>query len=489
MRVHQQRLILELLKTIYETQVDGFYADCQEGAIGVGEYIESIEGEGTQTVALLEEYCELLFKANNGEASEKQLRRHMIKIENSVKTELKPTRIEIAFLSYKASMSDSIESVFLSAKGDPDCDAYWIPIPYFDRNTDGSFGTMHFEGAECYSDRLEVTKWQEYDVEARHPDVIFTFNPYDGNNYVTSVHPDFYSERLRDHTELLVYIPYFVIIGDSIADHFCTAAGCVFSHKAIIQSEKLRDEYTRMFKEAYGVRFGKPEDKFIALGSPKFDPVINSKRDDYGLPENWRKLIGSKKIVLYNTSLWAILDGNEQYLKKLRCVFDTFSKRDDVILWWRPHPLSEATYSSMRRQLIDEYERIVASYKSAGWGIYDDTSDLHRAIAVSDAYYGDWSSLVTMYGMTGKPIVIQHYDAETCVSSDKLFGKLTDTIDNYKDLIYKDYVMHDNNDVSFPVSEDGTIHGQKEAFSSRSTISDGTSGAIIYKYVKKQILS
>jgi hypothetical protein len=48
-----------------------------------------------------------------------------------VKTELKPNQIEVAFLSYKASMSDCIETIYLAAKADPMCDAYWIPIPYY----------------------------------------------------------------------------------------------------------------------------------------------------------------------------------------------------------------------------------------------------------------------------------------------------------------------------------------------------------------------
>jgi hypothetical protein len=48
----------------------------------------------------------------------------------------------------------------------------------------------------------------------------------------------------------------------------------------------------------------------------------------------------------------------------------------------------------------------VRKYKGESWGIYDDTSDLHRAIAMSDAYYGDPSSVVTLYEATGKPTLI-----------------------------------------------------------------------------------
>jgi hypothetical protein len=68
--------------------------------------------------------------------------------------------------------------------------------------------------------------------------------------------------------------------------------------------------------------------------------------------------------------------------------------------------MSAATYRAMRPQLMGEYENIVAEFRREGFGIYDDTADLHRAIACSDAYYGDASSLAALYAVTGKPVMI-----------------------------------------------------------------------------------
>ncbi|MDR3294335.1 MAG: hypothetical protein LBT26_00700 [Clostridiales Family XIII bacterium] len=422
MRKHQQAKILELLRTLGEAHGElrkqsapeaavNLLAGCQEFARRIGEFIEETEGEGTQAVTLLEEYCELLYYASVGTGGAnhtKKLQAQLAKIENTVRSELVPDRIEAAFLSYSASMSDSILSIYLAAKADPDCDAYWIPIPYYERNAGGSFGTMHLDGAECYGG-VECTDWQKYDLEARRPDAVFTFAPYDAGNFVTSVHPDFYCERLRGLTDLLCYVPYFVT-ADDVEEQFCTVAGCVFAHKVILQSEKIRSTYIREFKAAYGKSFGKPEEKFVALGSPKYDAVINTKRGDCRLPDEWRVRAGGKKVIFYNTTIAAILQGNEQYLEKLRHVLDTFRKREDVVLWWRPHPLNEATYKSMRAQLSDGYRKIIADYKRGGFGIFDDTADFHRAIAVSDGYYGDGSSAVALYEATGKPLMIQNLD-------------------------------------------------------------------------------
>ena len=42
-----------------------------------------------------------------------------------------------------------------------------------------------------------------------------------------------------------------------------------------------------------------------------------------------------------------------------------------------------------------------------GWGIYDDSAELERAIALCDGYYGDHSSLVQLCQEAGKPVMIQ----------------------------------------------------------------------------------
>ena len=84
--------------------------------------------------------------------------------------------------------------------------------------------------------------------------------------------------------------------------------------------------------------------------------------------------------------------------------------KDEVALWWRPHPLIAATIDSMVPSLAEQYRKIVADYKSEGWGIYDDTADMDRALVVSDAYYGDGSSMVQLYKELGKPIMLQNVD-------------------------------------------------------------------------------
>ena len=206
-------------KGVSQEQVQGILTDCQQGAVDVGNKIEEIEGEGTETVRLLEEYCEKVYLLCINWADEKfrdkelkNIRVLLNKVKNSILYDIKDSKKEVVFLPYKASMWDSLESVWKAADEDLDCDAYVIPIPYYDKNADGSFAEMHYEG-DLYPDYVPVTDWQAYDLKKRHPDVIFIHNPYDAFNYVTSVHPSFYSYELKKDTDCLVYIPYYTTTG------------------------------------------------------------------------------------------------------------------------------------------------------------------------------------------------------------------------------------------------------------------------------------
>lgn len=405
---------------------------CQEAAIMMGNLIEEAQGEEFVTVGLLEEYCEMVYQMHDRLArgqyvdssqAYKSLHRSMIQIKNSLENDI-PVRMEAVFLPYKASMWDSLESVWKAADEDPDCDAYVIPIPYYDKNPDGSFGEMHYEG-ELYPDYVPITGYDEYDFLSRHPDMIIIHNPYDQYNYITSVDPFFYCSNLNQFTDKLVYIPYFVL-GDIDPEdkeavegmkHFCTVPGVIHAHKVVVQSEAMRQVYIQVMTDEMGENTRAYwEEKILGIGSPKFDRVLSAQEKEQEIPEKWLKVLeradGSrKKIILYNTSVTALLHHGDKMLGKMRDVFRVFKEnREDVALLWRPHPLTKATIASMRPALWEEYEALREEYLAEGWGIYDDTPDVDRAIAISDGYYGDGSSLVQMYQKTGKPVMMQNVE-------------------------------------------------------------------------------
>lgn len=122
-------------------------------------------------------------------------------------------------------------------------------------------------------------------------------------------------------------------------------------------------------------------------------------------PDNWKEIVNGKKVILYNTSVSNLLHGREKHIKKMKWVFQVFQRHPEVVLWWRPHPLELSTIESMIPYLTTEYVEMRKNYKDKNIGILDESADLHRAIAVSDAYYGDWSSVAQLYKAAGKPVL------------------------------------------------------------------------------------
>lgn len=431
MRQYKKRQLLEALNQLYgvhryvkELEVSGkeknsqqsagelqeALGECQSVAIAVGNVIEELEGDGTKTVRHLEEYCEELYRLASGgavliaDARQKYdvLDEKLRQTERSLRKEIKEEIIAV-FLPYKVSMWDALESVWQTAQGDERCTAYVVPIPYYDKNKDGSLGKEHYEGGQ-YPSYVPVISYKDISLEELHPDLVFIHNPYDQFNTVTSVEPSFYASELKKYTDRLVYIPYFVT-GEGVSRHFCVLPGTLFADYVMVENEQVRAIYIEEYEAVTGRKDGKG--KFLALGSPKYDKVEAANSRETEIPAEWQEKIAGRKVIFYNTTVTTLLNRPEEAMKKIRQVIRIFEEHKEAVLLWRPHPLSLATLKSQKPELAKEYERLVEEYKKSGIGIYDDTSDVERAIAVSDAYYGDGGSVPTLYKHIGKPVMYQ----------------------------------------------------------------------------------
>ena len=409
----------------------GLLEEAQASAISIGGYIDDSQGDGTDEVHALEDYCELVYliyqdlaSGNTADAKRqlKTLRKPLLKVKNGLLAF--PDTREAVFLPYKASMWDSLESVWKKADQDPDCSAIVVPIPYYEKKPDGSMKSIKYE-IDQYPDYVPVVRYTEYDLEENHPEEIYIHNPYDDMNLVTSVLPQFYSSKLKECTDMLVYIPYYVL-GEPDPDneqglegmaHFVTVPAVANADRVIVQSENMKKAYVNILSKYSGEKT-RPmwEKKIEGTGSPKLERVENLTDKDFDMPGEWKTVAEKpdgtrKKIIFYNTGIAAMLEANEKMIDKIRRNLEFFKDNlEDVALLWRPHPLIEATLTSMRPELWEEYKDIVDKYRSEGWGIYDDSAELDRAIAISDAYYGDPSSVVELYKKTKKPIMIQNAD-------------------------------------------------------------------------------
>ncbi len=448
MRIAEKHQVEQLVKAIEKshseikkfiklgdfTQATELLSQCQDAALAIDSLIASAEGEGSPAAKIFEGYGELVSQLckelSTGEPGSdaipqiNPLRKEISKAAKRFRNEVRLTK-EVVFLPYKASMWDSLESVWQEADADPDCNAYVIPIPYFDKNPDGSLGEEHYEG-DLYPSYVPILHYDEYNFEKRCPDVIFIHNPYDEHNYVTSVHPYFYARRLKQFTNELVYIPYFVLPeidpGNEKAienmKHFCFFPGTAFADKVILQSENMKkiyvSEYMKAAKEhgVGGKHINKAylEQKFLGLGSPKFDKMLTYQNICLKIPQEWERKLKGKHVLFFNTNLSLILRNDEYFVENVHRIFEIFDGfREIFSVIWREHPLTMATLRSMRPQLLEDYLGLREYFQNQSWGILDETTDFHLAMAISDCYFGAGGSLSAVYAITGKPMMITAY--------------------------------------------------------------------------------
>ena len=444
----QAKEMLQLFRAVRESVVSavrqgnpdsamGLLVDCQDGAIALGNRIEEVKGSAHVSVNALEEFCERLYMIYeviseggnlNADAVDKQFEEILDRLSVSVQKNIIERKV-VVFLPYKAALWDSLESIWKTADEDPECDVYVIPLPYCEKEFDGTLGEIHYEGGQ-FPDNVPITSYETFDFALQHPDMIFFNNPYDEYNLATTVPPMFYSRELRKYTDNLVYIPWFVLDeieendmrGNISMDYFCTMPGVVCADKVIVQSEQMRKAYIRKLTEFAG-EDTRPvwEKKILGIGSPIYDKE-RERKNDLKIPADWEKVClkddGSlKKIVLYNTIPEVLLEHGNVMLDKIRSVLNIFrEQKEETALAWCAN-LSKSDYvKQMKPALWEEYQQLVQEYCNIGWGISCDLSkDNEREVILKlgKAYYGDSDSVATLCRQSGMAVMIQDVSVNT----------------------------------------------------------------------------
>lgn len=377
MKKRHQRQVLELLETIRESQSDHLYAECQNGALRIGEFIESIEGEGTNAVELLEEYCDLLYKAYNGEISEKALRRQLNKIENSIKFELKPNRLKVLFLPYYDNTWESMKSVYDVFSCDPMFETEVVIIPIM-RNTNE--GTKFIWEDYLTPVGIPNTNYDVYSFEEDLPDIVFYNQPYDGVNI-----QKFQSHNIRKYTDCMVYIPYGLTPVGAMGEPFeSNNTGLEAIQRCdiyISQSKPFSKQYTK----------GTPLDrKVLEYGHPRCDCLYIAKtnRDFNHYPE-WELAIGNRRVIFLNTHYTYMAEGVAAH-PGVRRLIDTVAGHDNLFLIWRPHP------QAFLMKMSDEMRAMLDFVQAHERMILDLTPSITPAYMYSDAVVSLFPSSIVM---------------------------------------------------------------------------------------------
>lgn len=370
---------------------------CQQAAIAIGENIEKNVIEDPKIIPLLEEYCEKIYMLSQVEeissANMSDINSFLSVIREHI--ENLPGKYRVVFLPYKADMWDSLESIWRAFSKDARCECDVVPIPYFEANREEEKWEPRYDGARFPKD-VPITSYEYYRLEEMQPDIAFIHNPYDNCNYITSVHPAFYSDELKKYVKNLVYVPYYANTG-FIGEDFQQLPSFLNMDYMIVQSDLAKESCKG--KVFY--------DKILPLGSPKFDNIIYKTKNGVQIPDAWKVLLQNKKSLMLNTTINDLLNNEQRLLKKLKHFFETVKNQQNVAIIWRPHPLLEATVKAMRPELFEEYQRLVEYFVENQVGILDTTGDVSNTVVIAGGYIGSsYSSVVNLFTVSGKPVFL-----------------------------------------------------------------------------------
>ena len=414
----QEKLEL-LVKYGQQETVLNLLQELQNVAIAIGNSIEKKAGQGTKAVTALEQYCEVVFElyetmcqsvVTDGTAVRAILDETLQMVVQTIEnTHFKK---EIVFMPYKAKHWKAFESVWRKAYEDEDCDVKVIPLPYYyKRQLGAKLSEMQYDG-DKFPEYVPITPFHKYSMENNHPDCIYIQSPYDQWNHTVTVHDDYYAPKLWQHTEELIYIPWFKIDEMRPEDgralksrkHFVSMPGVVHADKVIVQSEAMKQSYVDYLSEWAG-EDTRPiwEQKILGLGSPLDDVEEEMPQR----PDGWE----DKKVMLYHISGNGLMEHKEKMLQKIENSLQIFEQQSEKIqVLWLQDTLLRERLVNRTPGIYRRYERLLAKCQEKAWITVMEAGNEDTAVKLADAYYGDAGRSAQMMKQAAKPVMLQNVD-------------------------------------------------------------------------------
>lgn len=274
----------------------------------------------------------------------------------------------IAFLPYKRSMWNSMESVYEECKA-AGAMAYCIPIPYYRLKGHKEIERIDSD-QELFENAVETTILKKVAW-----DFVVIHYPYDNNNLVTRMLPTYHTAELRNYGKV-VYIPYSCTNMRQLR----VQPGIANADYVFLGSDAEAMSFIHEWKNM-GVNFN---GRVFGYGSPKMDAM--------------QKLDSGFTTLVIN-SLGPFL---ATPMKRIGIYRDAIQEEiQNKMVIFRPHPLLRQTIKALRPDVEYEYNRFLEWVKQIG-GIVDESEDLERALANADYLISDPSSVLEMWASTGR---------------------------------------------------------------------------------------
>lgn len=411
----------EMIKDMEHGEANGALMklqECQQLAIDLGSLIEAVKGEGGEAVISLEQYCEAVFQTSEyivNMGTDVHIYDALINALEQVTDKIYKyviNRKEIVFLPCKASLWQYMEPAWKKAVSDKGVDVFVVPIPYYYKRFDGTVIEEHYDVGE-YPDEVNVTDYRSFNLELHHPDQIVFQNPFDSWHPTISVPPQFYSDKLQQATDELIYISPYVTdeFGEKNqkayhnTQYYVSVPGVIRADRVCVQSESIKQIYTERLSEfaGKGTRL---------IWSDKIQVLESLLKNNEGILPNGKEGRNQEKknvLVFINAGFLVVHRNNA--LNKLRKVFEEFKCRENQIrLIFLPSTALEEVTKKVDAKLYVEYLDFLRECNPEEWGAIVCTEqewqkNLRREVMI-DAYYGDGGQYALDCYLSRKPVMI-----------------------------------------------------------------------------------
>ena len=272
----------------------------------------------------------------------------------------------IGFLPYKRSMWNCMESVYQECLN-AGAVAYILPLPYY-LMPDKTVVCEH----DLFKNALPIDLLGKITF-----DFVVIHYPYDHNNKVTGMLPEYHTEQLRNYGKV-VYIPYSCTNMRQLR----VQPGIANVDYAFLGSEAEADLFISEWS-GMGVNFS---GRAFGYGSPKMDSIQASSH-------------GSATLVLNSLGPYLREPLNRINLYQ-HYISNEIGRGRKVI--FRPHPLLRQTIKSMRPDTEAAYNKFIAWCQTRDNVTVDESEDLESALSSADYLISDPSSVLEMWQTTGR---------------------------------------------------------------------------------------
>ena len=407
-----------------------YLSELQNNIVSFGTLTESIKGEDCNTVKLLEQYLEVIYKVakyvqkfDEGISYEESAENKYAECDEGVKDTFASiseaidseivNRRSVLFLPVKAKYFSSMRMAYEMEAATPDTDVYVMPLPYYYKEYDGSFkDEMHIDTEEFIKANIPVTDYSRFDLSLLCPEKIYINSAYDEYNMAVSVDTRFYARIVKKYTEKLIYIPYFKLMEFDRANYpcwynmqyYCTVPGVVMADKVYVQSENTRKAYIDKLNEWVG------DEKYTDIWEQKID-VYNESCEKHS--EDELRDAGSKKTIVWFVSAGSLAEFGDKYIEKAYRNLDVFAlSKDKLKVLLNSEPFLDEMIKNYSDELYKKWTGFIDEFNRSGIGevvsqVEEKSVDV---LLKATAYYGDTSYICKDFILMKKPVMLQNVE-------------------------------------------------------------------------------